>query len=215
VPPAARREATRRGPRRGPLRWSAFGAAAIGAAALFFGGVLAGEGSQARPPVAVEAAALTREGLRHLAAVRETGDVSLYVRAERALEDALRLEPNNLYAMTGLAALAASRHRFDEARRIAQRAIALSPETAAPYGILGDALLETGRYREAFAAFDRMVALKPGATGYARISYARELLGDTEGAIEAMKLAVAAAAPTAEPAAWSLVQLGNLELGSG
>jgi tetratricopeptide (TPR) repeat protein len=181
---------------------------------LFLGG-LSSERSDAGLPKEARAAALTRDGLEHLARVRETGDVALYPLAETAFEEALRLEPGNLYATAGLAALAASRHRFDEARLIAKHAIALSPETAAPYGILGDALVETGRYRAAFAAFDRMVALKPSASGYARVSYARELLGDTEGAIEAMKLAVSAAAPTAEPAAWSLVQLGNLELGRG
>jgi tetratricopeptide (TPR) repeat protein len=154
-------------------------------------------------------------GLAYLQQVRETGDVSLYPRAERSLRDALRLDSRSPYATTGLAALAASRHRFAEARRIAGRAIALSPYAASPYGILGDALVETGSYDEAFAAFDRMVALKPSASGYARISYARELLGDTDGAVEAMELAVEAASPTPEPAAWALLQLGNLELGRG
>jgi tetratricopeptide (TPR) repeat protein len=159
--------------------------------------------------------ALSLLGLAYLQRVRESGDVSLYPRAEAALDAALAVDPENLYATTGLAALAASRHRFEEARTIAKRAIALSPHSPRPYGILGDALIETGRYRQAFAAFDRMVALRPSATGYARVSYARELLGDTAGAARAMKLAVTAAAPTAEPAAWALVQLGNLELGRG
>lgn len=159
--------------------------------------------------------ALALLGLAYLQQVRETGDVSLYPRAERSLRDALRLDSRSPYATTGLAALAASRHRFAEARRIAERAIALTPYSAPPYGILGDALVETGRYDEAFAAFDRMVALRPSASGYARISYARELLGDTAGAVQAMELAVEAASPTPEPAAWALVQLGNLELGRG
>ena len=60
--------------------------------------------------------------------------------------------------------------------------------------MIGDALVELGRYREAFAAFDRMAALQPSLSSYARVSYARELLGDTAGAIAAMQLAVDAAA---------------------
>jgi tetratricopeptide (TPR) repeat protein len=159
--------------------------------------------------------ALALLGLAYLQQVRETGDVSAYPRAEESLAEALRLDSKNLYATIGLAALAASRHRFEEARALAERAIALSPYAAAPYGILGDALVETGRYDEAFEAFDRMVALRPSASGYARISYARELLGDTEGALAAMRLAVEASGAAAEPAAWATVHLGNLQLEQG
>ncbi len=60
-----------------------------------------------------------------------------------------------------------------------------------------------------------MAALKPTVGSYARVSYARELLGRTDGAVEAMKLAVSAAAGSAEPAAWALVELGNLYYNSG
>lgn len=154
-------------------------------------------------------------GLAYLQRVRETGDPSFYPKAQRAFEAALRLDARDPYATTGLAALAASRHRFDEARTLAERAVAVSPSAAAPYGILGDALVELGRYEEAFAAFDRMVSLKPSATAYARVSYARQLLGNTKGAEEAMKLAVEAAGSAAEPAAWATVHLGDLQLERG
>ena len=55
--------------------------------------------------------------------------------------------------------------------------MAAGADTARGYGLVGDALLELGRYEQAFSAFDRQVALKPSLAGYARISYARELLG--------------------------------------
>ena len=117
--------------------------------------------------------------------------------------------------MTGLASLAASQHRFREARDLAEHARRLSPDSASPYGILGDALLELGRYRAAFAAFDRMVVLKPSLTSYARVSYARELIGDVRGAEAAMTLAVEAGASSSEHSAWALVQLGNLRFDTG
>ena len=162
-----------------------------------------------------DAEGLTLLGLAYQQRVRENGDPSSYPRSEAALRRAIKLVPNSDLALTGLAALAASRHRFGEARDLARKALSLNSYSASALGILGDANVETGRYRAAFAAFDRMAATKPSAAAYARVSYARELLGRTDAAIAAMKLAVAAAVGTAEPAAWSLVELGNLYFNSG
>jgi len=154
-------------------------------------------------------------GLAYQQRARETGDPSFYPRSGTALSRAARLDPRNALAATGLAALAASRHRFEEARGLAERAVRLAPASAGPLGVLGDALVELGRYREAFAVFDRMAALKPNLASYSRVSYARELLGDPRGAIAAMRLAVEAGAGTVEPLAWTLVQLGNLYFDNG
>ncbi len=120
---------------------------------------------------------------------RVSGNPALYVRTEKKLREALRLDSRNAAAVRGLSALAASRHRFRESLELARTARDLEPGTAAVHGLIGDANLELGRYREAFAAFDRMVALRPSASAYARISYARELTGDIDGALEAMELA--------------------------
>ena len=59
-----------------------------------------------------------------------------------------------------------------------------------------------------------MVGLKPNLDSYARVSYARELTGDVEGAIEAMRLAVNSSPPGTEGAAWVRVQLGDLYFNS-
>ncbi|HZC12997.1 MAG TPA: tetratricopeptide repeat protein [Thermoleophilaceae bacterium] len=158
---------------------------------------------------------LTLLGLAYQQRARETGDLAFYERSARMLERALAREPRAYDAVTGLAALAASRHRFREALVLARRAVGLSKTSAAAYGILGDALVELGRYEQGFAAFDRMVALKPTAASYARVSYARELLGDTAGAVAAMELAAEAAEPSPEPVAWARTNLGNLHLQAG
>jgi len=154
-------------------------------------------------------------GLAYQQRARETGDPGYYPRSEEALRRSLSLAPRNYLAITGLAALAASRHRFEDARALAKRAVRLNPRSSEAYGVLGDALVELGRYREAFARFDRMAALKPALASYARVSYARELLGRPRSAIAAMKLAVQAGAGTGEPTAWALVQLGNLYFDTG
>jgi tetratricopeptide (TPR) repeat protein len=94
--------------------------------------------------------------------------------------------------------------------QLGERARRLSPTTARNYGVIGDALVELGRYREGFRAFDQMAALKPSLSSYARISHARELIGDWDGAVSAMKIAVDSAIGEQEPTAWTHVQLGKL-----
>jgi tetratricopeptide (TPR) repeat protein len=190
------------------------GAAVATALALLLGGLLAGDpAAEARRQASP--GELARAGLGLLERARETGDTSDYSRAERPLEQALAREPNNLYALHGLGSLALTRHRFREALALGRRAQRVSPTTARTYGVIGDALIELGRYGEAFRAYDRMASLKPSLAAYARVSHARELMGDVPGAVAAMELAARAAGPQKEPLAWARVQLGKLHFGSG
>ena len=154
-------------------------------------------------------------GLAYQQRARETADTRDYARSERALRAALERDSANVYALGGLGALALSRHRFRDALALGRRAQRLSPTTARTYGVTGDALVELGRYDEAFAAYDRMAALKPGLSAYARVSHARELRGDRRGAARAMQLAVDAAGSQPEPLAWARVQLGKLHFSRG
>jgi tetratricopeptide (TPR) repeat protein len=154
-------------------------------------------------------------GLAYLQRARETADSSYYRRADGVLRRARRLDGSDPVALSGLASLAASRHDFRTSLKLARRAVELAPDTARGYGLLGDALLELGRYDDAFRAFDRQVALKPSLGGYARIAYARELLGRPRQAIEAMELALDASGGLREPTAWTLVELGKLHFGLG
>ena len=57
-------------------------------------------------------------------------------------------------------------------------------------GDVGDASLNLGRYRDAFAAFDRAAEIAPSVATYARIGFARELLGRPGQAEQAIGLAV-------------------------
>lgn len=179
------------------------------AAGSLVGGVFRESGAEAAPSAEAQRAA-TR-GLTLQQQARVSGNPALYPRAERALEEALRLDPRNAAAIRGLSALAASRHRFQESLTLARRAEALEPDAAAVHGLIGDANLQLGRYRAAFAAFDRMAALRPSASAYARVSYARELRGDLRGALEAMELAIDSAG-IGEPAAWTRTLAGNVLL---
>jgi len=157
--------------------------------------------------------ALATLGLAYEQRVRETGDPTYYAKAQGVLRQALALAPRDLIATAGLGQLALARHRFRTALALGRRARRISPTTAGVYGVLGDAQLELGRYHEAFRSFDRMAALKPSVASYARISYARELLGRVGAAEQAMRLAASAAVGEREAAVWTHVQLGLLYLG--
>jgi tetratricopeptide (TPR) repeat protein len=159
--------------------------------------------------------ALTQLGFAYQLRWRETADASFLPRSETALRRALRLDPGHPNAVLGLGSLALIRHEFRAALTYGRRAQRLLVGSGRPQGVIGDALLELGRYDEAFRAFERMVNRLPGLASYARVAYARELTGDPEGAIAAMRLALAAAAGQPESTAWAHVELAKLELGLG
>ena len=154
-------------------------------------------------------------GLAYQQRARETGDPTYYTKSDEALRRALSFAPRDLLATSGLGSLALSRHRFREALVLGRRAHAISPTTARNYGVIGDAMVELGRYNAAFETFDTMASIQPGLSSYARISHARQLLGDVPGAISAMKLAVAAGDGQGEADAWTHVQLGLIYLSVG
>jgi tetratricopeptide (TPR) repeat protein len=154
-------------------------------------------------------------GLAYQQRARETGDPTYYTKSGGALNRALSLDRNDYLVYSGLSSLALSRHRFAEALRLGEKAHELSPTTARNYGVLGDALVELGRYRQAFRNFNIMNRLQPSLSSYSRVSYGRELIGRTPAALRAMKLAVDAATDTLEPTAWTHIQLGKLYFNHG
>jgi tetratricopeptide (TPR) repeat protein len=162
-----------------------------------------------------DAVLLTQLGLAYQLRWRETADALYLPRSEAALRRALRAAPDEPNAVLGLGSLALIRHEFRAALGHGRRARSLLPGSARPYGVIGDALLELGRYGHAFRAYERMVTLRPSLASYARIAHARELTGDRAGAVAAMRLALDAAAGQPEPTAWAHVELAKLELGSG
>ena len=157
-----------------------------------------------------EAAALAELGLAYEQRARETADPAFYAKAESAYERLLDVDPESYAGITGLASVAASRHEFADALRLARRAVALRPARAPAYGILGDSLVELGRYRPGFAAFKRMAALDSDLASVARVAYGRELLGWPRGALEALTLALEVGSSNPEHVAWALTQTGDL-----
>jgi tetratricopeptide (TPR) repeat protein len=154
-------------------------------------------------------------GLAQLQRVRETADPSLYGKAEAAFAEALKRDPQQFDALVGQGQLALARHQFVDALRWGEQASAINPFSAHPYGIMGDAHVELGEYDTAVAAIQKMVDTRPDLNSYSRVSYVRELHGDANGAITAMRQAVEAGAPGSEALLWTQVQLGHLYFNRG
>ena len=146
---------------------------------------------------------------------RVTADPTWYGKAQGALRKSLELKSAaNVGALIGLGKLANARHDFAGGLRWGERAGAAAPGRAAPYGVIGDALIELGRYPEAFAAIQRMVDLRPDLASYSRVSYARELQGDVAGAAAALDGAVHVADNPSD-AAFATFQIGELRWNAG
>jgi tetratricopeptide (TPR) repeat protein len=162
-----------------------------------------------------DTASYAQLGLALLQRVRETADPSLYGRAQSALDEAIKRDPQQFDALIGQGLLALARHQFAGALRWGERAQALNPFSPQPYGIIGDAQIELGRYDAALATIQKMVDTRPDLNSYSRVSYVRELHGEVDGAIAAMRQAVQAGGQISESTLWTQVQLGNLYFNRG
>ena len=149
---------------------------------------------------------------------RETGDMGYFNRAETALEKSLELTPKNAGALRHLAYVFYSRHEFAPAAVHAQRAIALDPTDANAYGILGDALMETGEYAKAETAYGKMIGLDKSLYSFSRLAGMKSMRGDVAGSKEHLRTAIAIGKMTKQPAetiAWAQWQLGSDHFGAG
>src|SRR5919198_1244862 len=148
---------------------------------------------------------------------RETSDVNFYAQAEDALKKSLELAPQNFEAEKIHIWLLLGRHEFAAAREAAAALNKKVPDDVLVYGFLVDANAELGNYKEAEAAAQWMLNLRPGnLPALTRTAYLREWFGDVDGAYELMYMALQATPPTeTEDVAWILTQMGHLRLIAG
>src|SRR5262245_10101573 len=154
-------------------------------------------------------------GLALLQRVRETADPSLYAQAEQALDRAGELAPDDPLVLVGIGGLELGKHRFAEALETATRTLALAPALPAAQAVKVHALVELGRYDEATQAAAELLALRVDLASLARVSYLRELHGNIDGAVEAMRQAAASPALAPENTAYVQTLFGNLLVYAG
>ncbi len=142
--------------------------------------------------------------------VRETGDYGLNREAEISINNALELDTNNFSAQFLIIQIHLSEHEFGKALELAEKLEKDNPNSEPLLAAITDAKTELGRYEEAVEAAQKFVNFRPNANSYARVAHLRSLHGDTDGAIEAYKLALRISDPDdKEILAWHHSRLGN------
>lgn len=146
----------------------------------------------------------------YIRSARESGDFSLNANAQAAVDRALEIDPVNYDSLKLKASLLLTFHRFGEALELGKKLEPFSKNDAFIYGVLTDANVELGNYKEAVESVQKMVDTRPNMESYARVGHVRSLHGDSKGAIEALSLASRIADPgDKEAQSWCLVFLGN------
>jgi tetratricopeptide (TPR) repeat protein len=158
---------------------------------------------------------LTQLGIAYVARARETADPTFYVKAAGVLTQASKLDPGDPTTMVARGLLDLGRHDFGSALAWGTRAARANPDLPDALGVIFDAQVELGRYQAAVVTAQAMVDRKPAQGSLARVSYARELLGDPAGAVAAMVQAAAAGGDSPADRAYVQTLIGNLHLGAG
>ncbi|WP_309235507.1 tetratricopeptide repeat protein [Streptomyces sp. TRM64462] len=168
---------------------------------------------KARPKDAAGWAAL---GAAYVEEARVSGDPARYPRAQEAFARSLRLRPagDNDAALAGQAALAAARHDFGAALRLADRALRVNPYGERALATRVDALVELGRYGDARRAVELADRRRPGIPVFTRYAYVLELHGDVAGARRVLERALDSAFGAGDRA-YVATELGQLALGQG
>lgn len=148
---------------------------------------------------------------------RETSEVNFYTQAEEALERSFEISPGNFDGERTNVWLMLGKHEFAAALEAAQKLNKKMPDDVMLYGFLTDANVELGNYKDAEAAAQWMLDLRPGTIpGLTRAAYLRELFGDLDGALDLMGMAYYSTPPSeSEDRAWIITQMAHLNLATG
>ena len=161
------------------------------------------------------ARALERLGWLFVGKARTTYDPGYYKLAEQCADCIEARTPQSPEALLLRGHVLDNLHRFKEAEIVARRLVNVRG-SAFDHGLLGDALMEQGHLREAAAAYQLMLDLRPGLQAYSRAAHLRWLQGDLAGALKLQRMAAAAGTPRdTESLAWAYVRLAHYELEAG
>jgi tetratricopeptide (TPR) repeat protein len=142
--------------------------------------------------------------------MRETTDFAYLNRASTIVDKMLAADPTSYDGIRLSAEIETHRHNFPRSAELAATLLERNPGDAGALGMLGDSLMELGRYDDAGKAYEQMLALGPNLASYNRIAYHRFVTGDAEQALDWMATAIAAGSPTPENLAWCLVEFGDM-----
>ncbi len=139
-----------------------------------------------------------------------------YTRAAQAYAELAREYPEDAFVLASAAQshyLAAGRKLSDQARVLAQQAIAIDPHQRTALGLLGMASFEQQQYREALSYWQRLLAVEQPGSDSARMigsvmDMARQRLLAAGETVDSLPLAeTAGSAPVGEPGAGVTVRV--------
>jgi len=151
---------------------------------------------------------------------RITGDNTYYSNAAMQMLNCIAAATNadkdlQFQALSLKSAVLLNMHQFKEALEVAEEGRAMNSYNAGIFGALVDANVELGNYDEAVKDCDKMISIRPDLRSYSRASYLRQIFGQNQGAIEAMRMAVEGGLPGAENTEWARTKLADLYLDNG
>jgi tetratricopeptide (TPR) repeat protein len=122
---------------------------------------------------------------------RETRDAAWTDRARDAVQEAIRLAPEEASSRLALAMIYDGRGKREAALDAARRALELRPGFAENHDALGWVLFQTGRFGEASQAYRHETELQPdNAWAFQMLGTSLQLQGDLDGAIGAYREAI-------------------------
>jgi len=147
--------------------------------------------------------------------LRETTDFAYLNRASALVDKMLAANPKSYDGRRLSAEIETHRHNFPKAAQLAEALTAENPSDTGSLGMLGDSLMEMGKYADAEKAYRRMVEVSPNLASYNRIAYHHFVTGQAGEALAWMNLAVQAGSKTPENLAWCLVEFGDMLFKTG
>ena len=149
---------------------------------------------------------------------RETGDASYYDRADAAIRKALALDAKLFQARFGQTFVLAARHEFHKALDQARQLYREDPTAHQCLLVIGDALLELGRYDEAEKSYAELQQKDVESILLSRRARLAELRGQTGLAEKLMLRALEEEAPalvSPTSRAWYQARLGEMAFNAG
>jgi tetratricopeptide (TPR) repeat protein len=148
---------------------------------------------------------------------RETSDPVYYAQAADAVKKSLKLSPNNFDTKQIGVSILLGEREFPAALEAATALNKQVPDAVMVYGLLTDANMALGNYKDAETSAQWMLNLRPGnLPALIRAAQLRELFGDVDGSYELFDMAYQSTPPTeTSDRARLLTQMSHLRLVSG
>jgi tetratricopeptide (TPR) repeat protein len=133
---------------------------------------------------------LIRLGDAQLWRARRSGDLRHVVLAESAAYHVLEIDSTNVPALNLMSLALSIERRFEDVLYVQNWSIVCDLRNPESWGILGDAFMELGKYRNADSCYTRMAHLDQGLRSRSKMARWAFDIGDTDVALARMKEAV-------------------------